>query len=141
MFKKLLLLLAPLSLIGCASTNMGSVSLNKTPEYPHNFESRISQAIQPALKEFNTDVFYKVSNPHRLQYRVTTNMINSQTFDGYGICYIVNAKNELGMPDGNKLFLFILDGDRILHSTYEMKFNVIEKTRIYSTCSQIQKAQ
>lgn len=115
--------------------------MNKTPTFPHNYHAVISNAIKPALKDFNTDTFYKVSEPHRLQYRVQSNILNMQTIDGYGVCYIVAAKNEVGMHKDNKLFLFILDGDKVIHSTYQMSTNFLETSRIYNTCSDIQKAQ
>ena len=141
MFRKLLLSLIPLTFAGCTSIDLNSVYANKKPEYPHAYESRIASAITPALKEFHTDVFYKVSEPHRLKYKVMSNLINSQVFDGYAVCYMVSAKDINGLFDKNKIFLFIMDGDKILHSTHEMKYNVVETSRIYDTCNKIQRAQ
>lgn len=128
-------------LVGCTSIDLNTVNANKTPEYPHNYENTISNAIKPALKDFNTDVFYKVSEPHKLQYKVTNNIINTQIYDGYGVCYIVSAKDSVGVFDKNKIFLFILDGEKILYSTNETQLNVLENTKIYDTCNKIQKSQ
>lgn len=139
--KSSIVVISLLTLSGCGSLGLTpTVSLNKAPEYPHNYQNIIAQAIQPSLKELNATNFYKVSEPQKLEYKIG-NLINGQVVDGYAVCYMVTANNDLGQYKENRLFLFILDGEKVLHTSHQSNINLVENNRIYNTCNQIQTIQ
>lgn len=132
----LLVGLLGLSLIGCADMAQNQKNKTMTAEdykKPTNFQNILPTEIKSNLKDPYSAQINLHSGPKFTSYRPGF----FADYYGYGVCYSVNAKNSYGGYVGERLFMFIMDGDKILWRENQTGEVAISNSTIARFCNNL----
>lgn len=136
-FTNLLLVgLLGLSLVGCADMAQNQKNKTMTAEdykKPTNFQNILPAKIKSNLKDPYSAQINLYSGPKFTSFRPGF----FADYYGYGVCYSVNAKNSYGGYVGERLFMFLMDGDKILWRENQTGEVAISNSTIARFCNNL----
>jgi hypothetical protein len=132
----LLVGLLGLSLVGCADMAQNKINKTMTAEdykTPKNYKTILPAEIKSSLKDPYSSQITLYSGPKFTSFRPGF----LADYYGYGVCYSVNAKNSYGGYVGEKLFMFLMDGDKIVWYDNQSMDVSIKNSNISRFCNNL----
>ena len=136
LLKSVSLLILPLTMFGCADMAQIKREEGKTQKdyvVPTRHNELIPKIIKFSLKDPYSAQIELYSGPKFTSFRPGF----FADYSGYGVCYTVNAKNSYGAYVGTRMYLFIMDGDKIVLTKAQNNDNLIGDAQIRNKCNSL----
>jgi hypothetical protein len=125
-----------LIMVGCADMAQIKREEGKTQKdytIPTRHNELIPMIIKSSLKDPYSAKIELYSGPKFTSFRPGF----FADYSGYGVCYTVNAKNSYGAYAGSRMYLFIMDGDKIVLTEVQDNTNPIGASQIINKCKSL----
>lgn len=135
---KILMAVLTLGLLGGCATNHDwkkaqIKNIEKTVAKPVDYDSTSKKLIRSKVRDLKGTTIEKFAGPKPGSFKP---LFGPESY-GYVVCYNVNTKNLLGIHTGNRLYMYIYDGETAQLEAIQSGVDLLSDKRISETCSDI----